>query len=91
MAHPASIVDAGAAALAVGALVNVLPPIAAVMAITWYAIQIWQSDTGKMWRSRWRRLFFRKTTADDRMAFLVLALGGVGAMLAILALGMVMQ
>lgn len=37
--------DAGAAAIAIGTLAQVLPSIAALLTIVWLLIRIWESDT----------------------------------------------
>jgi formate hydrogenlyase subunit 3/multisubunit Na+/H+ antiporter MnhD subunit len=84
-------VEAGAALLVAGAFIKALPPLAAVFAITWYAIQIWQSETGRGWRMRWKRLFRGQLTVDDCAAFILLCLGGLGAAVTLYALGMVMS
>lgn len=41
----AVVADVAAAATVVGVLLQVIPTIAAVFAIIWYAILIWESDT----------------------------------------------
>ncbi|MGE3279698.1 MAG: hypothetical protein AB7H90_03430 [Alphaproteobacteria bacterium] len=86
-----AIADAGAAAVVVGALAKILPPLAAAFAVAWYSILIWESDHGKRWRARWKRLFSRQVSAEDRVAFVVLGLGGVGVALALVALGRFIQ
>lgn len=91
MAHPNVPVEAGVAVLVAGAFVKVLPPLAAALAVVWYAILIWQSHTGKLWRARWSRVFRRKMTAEDRVAFVVLGLGGTGVFLAMLGIGSLIQ
>lgn len=46
MSRQAAIVaDVGAAGAVIGTLVGYLPTIAAVLAIVWYCIQIWESKT----------------------------------------------
>lgn len=35
-----------------GAIAAVLPPLAALLGVLWYCIQIWESKTGRYWRSR---------------------------------------
>jgi hypothetical protein len=37
---------------AVGALINYLPQIAAILTIIWYGIRIWESDTVRGWTKR---------------------------------------
>lgn len=39
-------------ALIVAAFVGAIPSIAALVAIVWYAILIWESQTMKQWRTR---------------------------------------
>lgn len=36
----------------VGCFAGLLPPLAALAAIVWYAIQIWESDTVRAWFKR---------------------------------------
>jgi hypothetical protein len=46
LSEPAKhIADASAAVVAVGALANLLPSIAALFTILWLGIRIWESDT----------------------------------------------
>ena len=45
-------VDAVAAGGILGAFVGVLPPLAAFVAVLWYAIQIWESETVQGWVHR---------------------------------------
>lgn len=52
-------VDAFCIVTLLGALLGWMPSVAAVFAICWYSILMWESSTGKWWRSRWRRLFVR--------------------------------
>lgn len=86
------LIEAGAAALVAGSLTNALPATAAVFGICWYGVQIWQSETGKNWRMRWRRLLTRQElTAEDRIAFIVLGLSGAGVFLAMVAIGRLVQ
>lgn len=78
------LIEAGAATIAAGAFVKLLPPLAAAFAVLWYGIQIWQSETGRRWRVRWRRaLTFQALDTEDRLAFLLLGLGGAGVALAL--------
>jgi uncharacterized protein (DUF2062 family) len=42
------------ATIALGAIAGVLPPLAALVAILWYAIQIWESKTVQNWFKRKR-------------------------------------
>jgi hypothetical protein len=54
--------DAGAAAIAIGTLAQVLPSIAALLTIVWLLIRIWESDT-----ARWltgRSLLGRRDDAE---------------------------
>jgi hypothetical protein len=46
--------DVGAVGAILGSLAGYLPPLAALIAILWYAIQIWESDTVQHLRSRRR-------------------------------------
>lgn len=82
--------DAGAGVAVVGVLAKALPPLAAALALIWYAIQIWQSDTGKLWRGRWKRLFSRQMTMEDRVAFVLLGVFGGGALAGSIAFGVMM-
>lgn len=59
------VMDVGAATFVVGALTQFLPPAAAALGIVWYCIQIWESKTGRQWRTwicrgaiRMKRIFF---------------------------------
>lgn len=38
-----------------GSIAGILPPLAALAAAIWYAIQIWESKTVQGWRARWHR------------------------------------
>jgi hypothetical protein len=46
------LVDALSIATVLGALVNVLPSIAALFTIVWTSIRIWETDTVKRWTGR---------------------------------------
>jgi uncharacterized membrane protein YbaN (DUF454 family) len=46
--------DTVSAAAIVGVFVQVLPPIAALMAILWYAVQIYESHTVQSWLHKHR-------------------------------------
>jgi hypothetical protein len=46
------IVDALSIATVLGALVNVLPSIAALFTIVWTALRIWETETVKRWTGR---------------------------------------
>jgi len=46
------VLDALSVATVVGALVNVLPAIAALFTIVWTGIRIWESDTVQSWFGR---------------------------------------
>jgi hypothetical protein len=85
--HPMrALVDAGAVALVAGSMAKVLPPVAAAVAIWWYGIQIWQSETGRNWRARWKRLFFRQAlSVEDKILFLFLGLAGGGVFMGLMA------
>lgn len=52
------IVDGASAILVLGALANVLPPIAAILAGLWYSVQIYESKTvqAHLYRHRIKRL-----------------------------------
>jgi hypothetical protein len=43
------VLDALSMATAIGALVNILPAIAALFTIIWTGIRIWESDTVQAW------------------------------------------
>lgn len=47
-------VDTAAAAAIVGAFAQLLPPIAALFACAWYAVQIYESKTVQDWLARRR-------------------------------------
>lgn len=51
--------DAASASAIVGSFLNLLPKLAAVVALLWYCILIWESRTSLSWRARWRRLYRR--------------------------------
>ena len=44
--------DFFAAGVAVGAIIKVLPAIAAVLSIIWLSLRIWESDTVREWTGR---------------------------------------
>lgn len=48
LSHVADTISAGAI---VGSILGVLPPVAALAATIWYAVQIWESHTVQKW---WR-------------------------------------
>lgn len=74
--------DAGAAVAILGTLAQTLPPTAAAVAIVWYGIQMWQSETGKNWRTRWKKLFTRQPlSTEDRVCFVILGVGGSGTLI----------
>lgn len=58
--------DIGAAGVFVASLAGVLPPIAALLAIVWYCIQIWESKTTRthirLWRMQERKRRARRPT-----------------------------
>lgn len=83
--------DASAALAVLGALSNALPPLAAVAALLWYGVQLWESKTGLNWRSRWKRVFLhKKLSLEDKLAFLILALSGGGALFIFAAISRIM-
>lgn len=45
-------VDTISAAFTIGALLQWLPAVAAVLSIIWYCIRIWESDTVQGWLGR---------------------------------------
>lgn len=47
--------DVASVATLVGTLVDILPAIAAAFTIIWTAIRIWETDTVKTWRARWKK------------------------------------
>lgn len=85
-----ALVDAGAGVAVAGVLAKALPPLAAAFALIWYVIQIWQSETGKLWRGRWKRLFSRQMTMEDRVAFVLLVVFGGGALAGAVAFGVML-
>jgi hypothetical protein len=92
MAQPPNVpIEAGAAVLVAGAFVKALPPLAAALAVVWYGIQIWQSETGRGWRMRWGRLFRRQLCPADYLAFFILGAGVAGAWAMLFELGIWMQ
>lgn len=44
--------DIAAAGVSIGALIQWLPPIAALFTIVWTAIRIWETETVKRWRRK---------------------------------------
>jgi hypothetical protein len=52
MDRHAIMADVGAIGAILGSLAGYLPPMAALIGILWYAIQIWESDTVQRLRSR---------------------------------------
>lgn len=40
-----NVIDAAAMTITVGAVVNILPPIATTLTIVWLLLRIWESDT----------------------------------------------
>lgn len=85
------VAEAGAAAALVGSLVKVLPAVAALFAVAWYCVCLWESRTGQAWRARWRRLLHRRPLAvEDKVAFLFLGLSAAGAALALVAVSRVL-
>jgi hypothetical protein len=46
------IIDTISAVFTVGALLQILPAIAAVLSIVWYGIRIWESKTVQGWLGR---------------------------------------
>ena len=44
--------DYAAATIVVGSLAQIIPAAAASLAVIWYCIQIWESDTVKGWTNR---------------------------------------
>lgn len=75
-----------ALAALVAAVAKLLPPLAAAVAIVWYCVQMWEHPVGKRWRARCHRVFERKLTAEDRLAFLLTGLGGAGVAFVFLAI-----
>lgn len=57
--YPKVVVDhalhAGSATLIAGTMAGVLPPIAAILAICWYLVQLWESKTVQGWVKRHKR------------------------------------
>lgn len=47
-------VDTGAAVSIFAVLAGWLPGIVAVLAMLWYILQIWESQTVRDWRAKWR-------------------------------------
>lgn len=41
--------DAVSAAAILGAFTGILPPLAALGALVWYCVQVWESDTVQTW------------------------------------------
>jgi hypothetical protein len=56
--------DAGALVLIGASFAGYLPVIASLLAIVWYAIEIWESETGAFWRRFWTNLFTRSFKHD---------------------------
>lgn len=52
MSKHAIMADLGAIGAILGSLAGYLPPMAALIGILWYALQIWESDTVQHLRSR---------------------------------------
>ena len=46
------VIDTVSVATGVGALVGVLPSLAALLTLVWTAIRIWETDTVQGWRNR---------------------------------------
>lgn len=46
--------DAGAFAIVVGSMAEMLPPVSAVLSIVWLSLRIWESDTLREWTGRQR-------------------------------------
>jgi hypothetical protein len=53
-------VDLVSAAAILGTLAGVLPPLAALGAVVWYAIQIFESDTVQVWLKGHRHVIRKK-------------------------------
>lgn len=66
------VVDAGSAFLVVGALANLLPPIAAILAGLWYMVQIYESKTvqSRLYRHRIKRLAKKLRNLEARKLML---------------------
>jgi hypothetical protein len=61
-------IDGVAAGGIVGSFLSILPPIAAVLSIVWFSIQIYESKTFQEWRRRRReRRIARLREAIDRL------------------------
>jgi hypothetical protein len=52
--HGKPLVDAVSVVTLVGSLTEHLPAIAAVFTIVWTAIRIWETETVKAWRAKWK-------------------------------------
>ena len=50
--HHIDLLDYMAVAVVAGSLTQVIPAAAAILAVVWYCIQIWESDTVKGWLNR---------------------------------------
>lgn len=51
-----AVADVAAALTVVGAILQYVPAVAALFAILWYSILIWESDTVRGWTGRGKRL-----------------------------------
>lgn len=64
--------DIGAASLIAASMMQWLPPVAALLGVLWYAVQLWESKTVQKWRrlrrhrQRMRRLALARV--DVRLA-----------------------
>lgn len=61
--HLTAVADTISVGAALGALLGVFPPIAALAAALWYAVQIWESHTVQKW---WRLHRYQRQTTTLR-------------------------
>lgn len=65
--------ESAAAGAVIAVFAKALPPLAALAAVVWYAFQIWESQPGRRWRARWRKIFIDRSplSIEDKVAFLL--------------------
>jgi hypothetical protein len=58
--HHPRLIDGSMALVAIGSLSDYLPAVASALAVLWYAVQLWESYSGKQFRVFVVRKIFRR-------------------------------
>lgn len=57
--------DIASGLLVAGSLASLLPKIAAGLGMVYYVLGVWDSPSGRRWRTRWRGLFYIVTRETE--------------------------